>query len=215
MAQMRKCLMYRYSHLLYTSSIIFKHKSLNISECALERDGEEPYAVHAAAARGGDHRRQEAQDTQDHQLDQAGAQHSLLRISIKVMRISLLTLTLIGIRFWIFTLLRIRIRDLLIIKVIRICDHGHIFPPLLHFQPSGLQYDRPLPSMASFWALTAPEHWLWCGSGSGSAWLLTLMRIPIRLFTLIRFRILIWLLKMMRIWIRTPLLGITGCFFPI
>ncbi len=64
---------YPHMHQLY----FFRYKTLNTSERALERDGEEPDAVHAAAARGGDHRRQEAQDTQDHQLDQAGHQHSL------------------------------------------------------------------------------------------------------------------------------------------
>ncbi len=74
-------------------------QTLNTSERALERDGEEPDAVHAAAARGGDHRGQEAQDTQDHQLDQAGHQHSLLRICIKAMRIRLLTLMRIRVRF--------------------------------------------------------------------------------------------------------------------
>jgi hypothetical protein len=117
MAQTRNRLMriliYGYPHMHQFNFFIYR--TLNILERALERDGEEPDAVHAAAARGGDHRRQEAQDTQDHQLDQAGHQHSLLRISIKVM-ISLLTLMLIGIRFRIFTLIRIRIRDLLIIK---------------------------------------------------------------------------------------------------
>ena len=44
------------------------------SERALERSREEPDAVHPAAARGGDHRGQAAQDTQDHQLDQTGSQ---------------------------------------------------------------------------------------------------------------------------------------------
>jgi hypothetical protein len=84
----------------------FRYKTLNISERALECDGEEPDAVHAAAARGGDNSGQEAQDTQDHQLDQAGDQHSyeaVLRISIKAMRIRLLTLMRIEIRYRIFT----------------------------------------------------------------------------------------------------------------
>ncbi len=90
----------------YTSSIIFRHKTLNTSERALECDGEEPDAVHAAAARGGDHRRQEAQDTQDHQLDQAGHQHSF---NFDADRDPVPNF-------------HFRIRDLRIIKVIRICD---------------------------------------------------------------------------------------------
>ena len=49
------------------------------SERALERGREEPDAVHPAAARGGDHRGQEAQDTQDHQLDQAGSQCTVIQ----------------------------------------------------------------------------------------------------------------------------------------
>jgi hypothetical protein len=127
MAQMRNRLM-RIPHIWVFAQAPVPyviHKTLNTSERALECNGEEPDAVHAAAARGGDHRRQEAQDTQDHQLDKAGAQPSLLRISIKVMRIRLLTLMRIGMRFRIFTL--IRIRDLLIIKVIRINDQCHTY----------------------------------------------------------------------------------------
>jgi hypothetical protein len=67
----------------------------------------------------------------------------LLRIRAWV---SLFILTRIRIRL--FTLMGIWIRILLLIKVMRICDHWSKDPPRLHFEPPRLRCERPLPSIA-------------------------------------------------------------------
>jgi hypothetical protein len=50
------------------------------------------------------------------------------------------------IRNHLFTFMRVRI--LLLIKVLRICDHGSTKPPGLHFEPPRLHCERPGPSTA-------------------------------------------------------------------
>jgi hypothetical protein len=47
------------------------------------------------------------------------------------------------IRIQLFTTMRIRIRILLLIKVMGICDHWSIDTSGLHFEPPGLHCDRP------------------------------------------------------------------------
>ena len=47
-------------------------KTLDVPERPLQPGWEERHAVHAEAARGGDHGGQESQEQQDHQLDQTG-----------------------------------------------------------------------------------------------------------------------------------------------
>ncbi len=60
-------------------------------------------------------------------------------------------------------------------KVKRICNHWRASDRLrLHVEPSGLNFERPRPSMASIWASTSS----WFGSGSN-----------LSLFTVIRIRI--------------------------
>ncbi len=55
------------------------------------------------------------------------------------------------IRNQLFTLMRVRILILLLVKVMRICDQWFTAPPVLHFEPPCLHCERPLPSMAPFW----------------------------------------------------------------
>ncbi len=54
------------------------------------------------------------------------------------------------IRIQLFTLMRVRVRILLLIKVIRICDHRCTGPPGLHFEPPRLHAD--------LWGLD-PQPW--------------------------------------------------------
>ncbi len=57
-------------------------------------------------------------------------------------------ITLMQIRIQLFTLIRTWI--LLVIKVMRICDHWSAEPPRLDLEPSHLDYERPRPSKAPF-----------------------------------------------------------------
>ncbi len=61
------------------------------------------------------------------------------RVNLMQLRIQLFTLTRIRIRIWIW--------NLLLIKVMRICDHWSIDPPWLHIERPRLNCERP------FWAL--------------------------------------------------------------
>ncbi len=51
--------------------------------------------------------------------------------------------------------MQIRIRILLLIKVMPICDHWPSIPPELDLSPPRLHCERPWPSMASFLAAEA------------------------------------------------------------
>jgi hypothetical protein len=59
----------------------------------------------------------------------------------------------IRIRVWLFTF---RIRILLLIKVMQICDHWSPDPPGLNFESPRLHCERPRPSAAPFWVANAP-----------------------------------------------------------
>ncbi len=88
------------------------------------------------------------------------------------------------IRIQLFTPMKIRIqhftpkkiRILFLIKVMRICDLSSTDPLASILSLHVSICERPRPTMAAFWASTAPEFclwlgsgfWLWCGSESGS-----------------------------------------------
>ncbi len=59
------------------------------------------------------------------------------------------------IRIHLFTLMRIRI--LLSMKVIRICDLLSSDRPQLHFEPTHFQCERPRPSTALLWTSRSPD----------------------------------------------------------
>jgi hypothetical protein len=59
-------------------------------------------------------------------------------------------ITFMRIRIQIFLLMWIRIRILLLIKEMGVCDFWSIDPPRLHLKPSGLPSECPRPSTALF-----------------------------------------------------------------
>ncbi len=66
-------------------------------------------------------------------------------------------ITLRRIRIPYFTSVQSQILILLLIKVMRICDHWFTDSLRLHFEHQGFHYERPLPSISLFWATTAPD----------------------------------------------------------
>ncbi len=74
------------------------------------------------------------------------------------MRIRIQVFTSMRIRIRLSFLKRIRIRTLLLIKVMRICDHWITDPPSLHFESPHLHCERPRPSTVPFCAFKATEY---------------------------------------------------------
>ncbi len=83
-----------------------------------------------------------------------GVDTRVVGIRITSMRIRIQIFPFMRILIWLFTLTWIR-RILLLIKMMRICDHGYTDLPGLHFEHPTLQCELPQPSMAPYWASKA------------------------------------------------------------
>jgi hypothetical protein len=84
----------------------------------------------------------------------------LIRIRIQLFTLIRIQLfTLIRILIQLLTLMWIRFRILLLIIVVRICDHWPTNLKGLHIEPPPLHFERPRPSKAPFWASKASEFW--------------------------------------------------------